>query len=183
MLDGERPRRVAQAHAGAPATMVFTWQTTMGVGVPADASVVLAPPPDAALLPGGAALTSAISAHRAALDAALRAAVESAAHERLAAELVATVRRVRAIESRWLPLHEQSLAALEQTLDENDRGRGGAHSLGAPPPAPPGALRRMRDDSRPASCSGVSKHERAARAQSGERAQRAEEHGQRGNAE
>jgi V/A-type H+-transporting ATPase subunit D len=124
MLDGERPRRLAHAHAGAPATMSFRWQTTMGVGVPADASVVLAPPVDAALLAGGAALTSAMSAHRAALDAALRAAVENAAHRRLAAELVATVRRVRAIESRWLPLHERSLAALEQTLDENDRSEG-----------------------------------------------------------
>jgi V/A-type H+-transporting ATPase subunit D len=124
MLDGERPRRLAHAHAGEPAAMRFRWQTTMGVGVPADASVVLSPPPDAALLPGGAALTSAISAHRAALDAALRAAVENAAHARLAAELVATVRRVRAIESRWLPLHEQSLAALQQTLDENDRAEG-----------------------------------------------------------
>jgi V/A-type H+-transporting ATPase subunit D len=124
ILDGERPRRLAQVHAGGPATMSFSWQTTMGVGVPTDASVVLTPSPDAALLPGGAALTSAISAHRAALDAALHAAVENAAHERLAAELVATVRRVRAIESRWLPLHEQSLAALEQTLDENDRAEG-----------------------------------------------------------
>lgn len=124
MLDGERPRRLSQAHTGGPATMRLAWQTTMGVGVPADASVVLSPAPDVALLPGGAALTSAISAHREALDAALRAAVESAAHQRLAAELVATVRRVRAIESRWLPLHEQSLAALEQMLDENDRVEG-----------------------------------------------------------
>jgi V/A-type H+/Na+-transporting ATPase subunit D len=124
ILDGERPRRLAHVHAGGPAAMSFSWQTTMGVGVPTDASVVLAPSPDAALLPGGAALTSAISAHRAALDAALLAAVENAAHERLAAELVATVRRVRAIESRWLPLHQQALAALEQTLDENDRAEG-----------------------------------------------------------
>lgn len=124
MLDGERPRRLAQAHAGERAIVTLTWQTTMGVGVPADASVVLAAPTDTALLPGGASLTSAISAHRAALDAALCAAAERAAHERLSAELVATVRRVRAIESRWLPLHERSLAALEQTLDENDRAEG-----------------------------------------------------------
>jgi V/A-type H+-transporting ATPase subunit D len=124
MLDGERPRRLAQAHAGPPATTCFTWRTTMGVAVPADASAALPPPVDTALLPGGAALTSTISAHREALAAALSAAVENAAHQRLAAELVATVRRVRAIESRWLPVHEQSLAALEQALDENDRAEG-----------------------------------------------------------
>lgn len=124
LLDGERPRRLAQAHAGPPAAMKLTWRLTMGVSVPCDASVELAPLPDTALIPGGSALTSAISAHRRALDAALRAAVENAAHERLAAELLATVRRVRAIESRWLPLHEQSLAVLEQTLDENERAEG-----------------------------------------------------------
>jgi V/A-type H+/Na+-transporting ATPase subunit D len=44
--------------------------------------------------------------------------------EALAAELATTVRRVRAIESRWLPLHEDALAALEQELDENDRSEG-----------------------------------------------------------
>ena len=96
----------------------------MGVGVPADPSVELAPAPDVALLPGGAALTSTIASHRKALEAALRAAVAAAAHERLAAELSSTVRRVRAIESRWLPLHERALAALEQELDENDRSEG-----------------------------------------------------------
>ena len=124
VLDGERPRRLARAHAGPAAAVRITWQTTMGVAVPADASVALPPPPDVALLPGGSALTSALAAHRRALDAALQAAVARAAHERLAAELLATVRRVRAIESRWLPLHEQALAALEQTLDEHDRAEG-----------------------------------------------------------
>jgi V/A-type H+-transporting ATPase subunit D len=124
LLDGARAQRLAHAHAGPPATMRITWGSTMGVGIPTDACVEHAPAVEAALLPGGVALTSAIEAHRRALDAALRAAVERAAHERLAAELVATVRRVRAIESRWLPLHEQSLAVLEQTLDENDRAEG-----------------------------------------------------------
>ncbi len=124
LLDGERPRRLAQAHAGAPAEMRVRWQVTMGVGVPADPSVELADAPDVALLAGGAALAAAITSHREALESALRAAVEAAAHERLAAELAATVRRVRAIESRWLPLHEQALASLEQELDENDRSEG-----------------------------------------------------------
>ena len=104
--------------------MHVDWQLTMGVAVPADASVELRPPPEVALLPGGAALTEAVAAHRSALAAALHAAVETAAHERLRAELGSTVRRVRAIESRWLPLHEQALAALQQTLDENDRAEG-----------------------------------------------------------
>ena len=110
---------------GRPRRCAFTWQTTMGVAVPADASVALPPPPDTALLPGRRCAHLRLWRPIArALDAALQAAVERAAHERLAAELLATVRRVRAIESRWLPLHEQALAALEQTLDEHDRAEG-----------------------------------------------------------
>jgi len=124
LLDGERAQRLARAHMAAPAEVQITPGSTMGVSVPSAGEVQLAPAPETALLPGGPALTAAISAHRLALAAALRAAVERQAHERLAAELVATVRRVRAIESRWLPLHQQSLATLEQTLDENDRAEG-----------------------------------------------------------
>jgi vacuolar-type H+-ATPase subunit D/Vma8 len=124
VLDGERPQRIARAHAGAPAEMHVRFGMTMGVGVPADPSVELAPAPDVALLPGGASLIAAITSHRDAVEAALRAAVAATAHARLAAELSSTVRRVRAIESRWLPLHERALAALEQELDENDRSEG-----------------------------------------------------------
>ena len=65
VLDGERPRRLARAHSGPAAAMRITWETTMGVAVPADAYVALPPPPDVALLPGGSALTSALAAHRA----------------------------------------------------------------------------------------------------------------------
>jgi len=124
LLDGERAQRLAQAHAGPPAEVRITPGTTMGVSVPTAGELELAPAPETALLPGGTALTAAISAHRLALGAALRAAVERQAHERLAAELLSTVRRVRAIDSRWLPLHQRSLAVLEQTLDENDRAEG-----------------------------------------------------------
>lgn len=124
LVDGERAQRLARAHAGPLAMVSITWGMTMGVATPVDASVELAPAAEVALLPGGVALTAAIAAHRRAVDAALRAAADSAAHERLAAELLSTVRRVRAIESRWLPLHQQALAVLEQTLDENDRAEG-----------------------------------------------------------
>ena len=124
LLDGERALRIAQAHVGPPADVRITQGTTMGVTVPADCDVDLAPPPETALLAGGSALAAALAAHRLALAAALRTAVARQAHERLAAELAATVRRVRAIESRWLPLHQEALAALEQALDENDRAEG-----------------------------------------------------------
>jgi hypothetical protein len=66
----------------------------------------------------------AVVAHRAALEAALEVAAARTAHARLSLELAATVRRLRAIESRWLPMHEQALTALEQALDENDRADG-----------------------------------------------------------
>jgi V/A-type H+-transporting ATPase subunit D len=124
LLDGERPLRLARAHADGPAAVDVTWQAVMGTTVPAAVSVTLPPPPPAAVLPGGSALTAALAAHRAALEAAARAAAARAAHARLAAELRATARRVRAIESRWLPLHRQALAGLEQALDESERAEG-----------------------------------------------------------
>lgn len=124
LLDGERALRLACAHAGRPAEIDVAWQALMGTVVPAVASAQLAQPPETAVLPGGSALTCAIAAHRTALDAALQSAAANAAHARLAAELRATVRRVRAIDSRWLPLHQQALAALERALDENERAAG-----------------------------------------------------------
>lgn len=122
--DGERPLRIARAHVGAAADVRLAWRTAMGVSVPDTASIELPPAVDPSVVPGGSAVVLALAAHRDALEAALEAAASRAAHDRLATELSATVRRLRAIESRWLPQHVQALAELEQALDENDRVEG-----------------------------------------------------------
>jgi V/A-type H+-transporting ATPase subunit D len=121
VLDGERALRIAAAHVERPAALAVDWRSAMGVRHPARVEVELPPQPDLRLLPGGAALVRACAAHRRALGAAAAAAAARSAHERLAAELRATQRRLRAIEQRWLPRHEQALAELEIRLDEAER--------------------------------------------------------------
>jgi V/A-type H+/Na+-transporting ATPase subunit D len=59
-------------------------------------------------------------AHRDALAAAAAAAAARAAHDAVERELVATSRRLRAIEHRWIPEHERALRELEITLAERE---------------------------------------------------------------
>jgi vacuolar-type H+-ATPase subunit D/Vma8 len=56
-----------------------------------------------------------------ALDAAARYAAARTAHEAIGAELVATTRRQRAIERRWIPEHEAELHRIGLALEERER--------------------------------------------------------------
>jgi V/A-type H+-transporting ATPase subunit D len=120
VLDGERALTLAAAHAGKAESRV-TWRSAMGLRYPLGAEVTLPAPPDPALLAGGTSLVLALAAHREAVDAAAAFAAARTAHDRLAAELRATIRRLRAIEVRWLPQHERALAELDVALDEAER--------------------------------------------------------------
>ena len=102
----------------------------MGVTYPASIEVTLPPPLDIRILGGGSSLAFAADAHREALRAAAEAAVARLAFERLDAELSATMRRLRAIETRWLPQHEQALAALEVALGETERAESARATVG-----------------------------------------------------
>lgn len=121
LLDGERPLELAASRASGGADVTITWRSAMGVTYPASIEVTLPPPLDIRILGGGSSLAFAADAHREALRAAAEAAAARLAFERLDAELSATVRRLRAIETRWLPQHEQALAALEVALGETER--------------------------------------------------------------
>jgi vacuolar-type H+-ATPase subunit D/Vma8 len=120
LLGGERPLRIARAHASEEAHVQLVWRNTLGVLHPEDVRVAL--PAAEALPPGGtSALAHAVAAHRRALEAAASFGAARVAHELVMAELRRTTRRLRAIERRWLPAHERALAELELALDEGER--------------------------------------------------------------
>ena len=120
VLGGERPLEAAAAGA-APADVTMRWRMVLGVRCPAETSVEpdLSPPAS-----GGAALLSAVEAHREALRAAVRVAAGEAALRRIDDELLATRLRRNAIERNWIPAHEAALSALELTLEELEREDG-----------------------------------------------------------
>jgi V/A-type H+-transporting ATPase subunit D len=121
LLDGERPLQLAAGRQSVGSEVAIAWRSAMGVTYPASIDVTLPPPLDIRLLGGGSSLAFAADAYREALRAAADAAAARLAYERLDAELSATVRRLRAIETRWLPQHEQALAVLEVALGETER--------------------------------------------------------------
>jgi V/A-type H+-transporting ATPase subunit D len=98
-----------------------TWRNTMGVVYPVEprcTPAVLAPLDAAG---ANAAVTEAAAAYRAALEAALRHGVADTACRSLRGELVATERRLRAIQHFRIPALEDALRRLELQLDEIER--------------------------------------------------------------
>jgi len=96
----------------------LTWTSQAGVTYPATATTLLPPFPP---LGGDVALVQAAEAYRRALDAAVQHAAASAALTKVAAELAATSRRLRAIRDRWLPDLQAGLSQLDLRLDETER--------------------------------------------------------------
>ena len=110
-----------------PAEVRITWATTMGVRYPADARCALPPGDDedgGGTGPDNAALTPTADAYRSALAAAARHAAARAALRTIDDELLATRRRVRAIEHRWIPRLESTLARIRLALEEEERAEG-----------------------------------------------------------
>ncbi len=121
---GGRAIRMAAALEPTGADVTLEWRQIMGVHYPVDVDVRLPAAPSVASLDGGAALTEALAAFRTAVQAAAAHAVARTAHERIRAELGRTIRRLRALELRAIPAHQQALDALELQLDERDREEG-----------------------------------------------------------
>ncbi len=121
LLGGERALELAAFYSRGPARVHVGWRRSLGLVYPAEAEVSPGPAPDLSALGGSSALVYAAAAHRRALEAAARYGAARVAHERVAAELQATTRRLRAVERRWIPEHEAALAALELALDETER--------------------------------------------------------------
>ena len=118
-LAGERRLRLAAVHCS-PAAAEVSWRNMIGTVIPTEVRVDVAEAPDFVALGGGATVALAAGAHRRALAAAAAHAAALAAHEAIERELAATTRRLRAIERRWIPEHEQALRRLELELAERD---------------------------------------------------------------
>jgi V/A-type H+-transporting ATPase subunit D len=115
---GGRPAVSLAAATTRDAHARLEWRTDMGVTYPRVAMCEL---PEPGIVVGPAALQPATEAYRRALDAGVRHAAATAAEERLARELGETSRRLRAVQERWIPRLEQTLATLELRLDEAER--------------------------------------------------------------
>ena len=110
------------AHAVAGrATVTVAWTNTMGVRHAGEAQCDFPALAAAAGVAGNAALAPAAAAHRAALTAAVDAAIAITALRRIEDELYATQRRLRGIERHRIPRFASALHDLELRLDETER--------------------------------------------------------------
>lgn len=120
-ISGERSLELASFYTTEPAGVRLAWRRSLGAFYPSDVEVELPPTSDLIAPRGSSALPFAAASHGRAVEAGARYAAARLALERIDAELAATTRRLRALERRWIPAHEQALAALELMLDETER--------------------------------------------------------------
>jgi|SRR5579862_5172670 len=121
MLDGAARIELLARHVQEPASVQLAWSNLMGARIPStDATTIPEPPPLSALGGSSAAVLLARAACEATRAAARHAAAERA-QEELSSELARAARRLRALEQRWIPQHEQALARLDLALDESGR--------------------------------------------------------------
>ncbi len=106
---------IARSAAPPTAAAELTWSVTIGVRFPAEAEAVL---PEAAPVSGSSALAYAAVAHRLAVEAAIRHAASEESVRRIAAELLTTRQRERAVTHRWVPRLEASLSDLRRRIDD-----------------------------------------------------------------
>jgi vacuolar-type H+-ATPase subunit D/Vma8 len=121
LLSGRRSLDLACFYVGGRAEVRLVWRRSMGVSYPSDADARLPSTPDVIAPGGSSALPFAASAYGRAVEAGAQYAAARVALERIDAELAAAIRRLRALERRWIPAHEQALAALALALDETER--------------------------------------------------------------
>jgi V/A-type H+-transporting ATPase subunit D len=120
VMGGERPLQLARLSVGETAGIELAWRNALGVTYPSGARLVL-PRGRPSAAASTAALLEAAEAHRRALEVAAQLGVLRLARDRIEAELARTIRRLRAIQHRWLPRHEQALRELEVLFDERER--------------------------------------------------------------
>jgi V/A-type H+-transporting ATPase subunit D len=118
-------RAVTAAVPGDLADASVTWTVAMGVRHPREASVRPAFPAATDADPGTTALVLAAAAYRPALEAAARHAVVDEACRRIDAEVLATRRRLRAVQDRWIPRLTEALHEVDASLEEQELAEGG----------------------------------------------------------
>ncbi len=122
LLGGERAVRLSSD--GGLADVRIVWEQRMGVRFPAEATCTPSEPSPDTPSVANAALLMARESHRRALEAAVQHAVVEAAVRVLQAEELATRRRLRAIEDRWIPRLQEALAEVQLRLEEEEHSDG-----------------------------------------------------------
>lgn len=122
LLGGERAIRLSTDQPRAEVEVI--WEAPMGVRYPAEANCTVPDPSPDSPLTDNAALVEARDCLRRALQAAVRHAAVEAAVRVLEAEELATRRRVRAIEDRWIPRLGEALAEVQFKLEEEEHADG-----------------------------------------------------------
>ena len=120
LVGGQAALRGAAADAD-EARLSVRWETTMGVSHPAGAEWEGDRAPDVDRVTHGPATVSAVAAHRAALEAAVRHAVDQAALRAVTRELAVTRLRRRAVTDRWIPRLQDATVRVRVGLEEAER--------------------------------------------------------------
>jgi V/A-type H+-transporting ATPase subunit D len=102
LVSGQRSLDLAAFYVTERASVRLTWRRSLGTWLPSE-------------------VRYAASAYGRAVEAGARYAAARLALERIESELASAIRRLRALERRWIPAHEQALAALALALDETER--------------------------------------------------------------
>ena len=118
LLGGQDAIRVATPSELVDVTVL--WTSSMGLTYPEDITLANSGP-NQPVLAGNAAVDPAATAFQAALLAGARAAAVDEAVRRLDAEIAVTHRRMRALDKRWLPWLQNSLATLELSLEQAEQ--------------------------------------------------------------
>lgn len=121
MLDGPERLELLTRHVTGPVTFDLSWSNLMGARLPSAGELIVPDPPPFSALGGSSAAVLLAEACREAAGAAARHATAQRALAEVSAELARAARRLRALQERWIPEHEQALARLDLALDESQR--------------------------------------------------------------
>lgn len=121
VLDGAGRLELLARHVHGQASVEIVWSNLMGAQLPSAKRLVVPEPPPLSALGGSSAAVIAARACAEATHAAARYAIAERANAELSAELRRAARRLRALNERWIPQHEQALDRLNLALDEAQR--------------------------------------------------------------
>ena len=121
MLDGAGRLELLARHVEQPASLRLAWSNLMGARIPSIERITVPDPPPLSALGGSSAAVLLARAACEATRAAARHAAAERAQAEISAELARAARRLRALQDRWIPQHEQALAKLDLALDESQR--------------------------------------------------------------
>jgi V/A-type H+/Na+-transporting ATPase subunit D len=121
IVDGAARLDVLARHASDHSSVGLSWRNLMGARIPCAEAIEVSEIPDLSALGGSSAAVLLAQACGDAVRAAARYAIAERAASELSAELARAARRLRALRERWIPQHEQALAALDLALDESQR--------------------------------------------------------------